>query len=114
MEIVNKLTPIAIPPKDHCGWYGLVIKPKYIPLWLAKIFKNHLRIYEGWLNANGSRRDWWIYPNGSNDRENNIEVKPIYWCSIKSYYEIEVVPNNSSNPWTWEVKDPNGKYKISK
>jgi len=66
MEIVNKLTPIAIPPKDHCGWYGLVIKPKYIPLWLAKIFKNHLRIYEGWY------------------------------------------------PWTWEVKDPNGKYKISK
>lgn len=99
------------PPNDHCGWYGLVIKPKWMPKWLAWPLRNHLKIELGWLNvprkdkdANysdlGLERWWFIYPQGHNrtnedgSRAESIQVKPFLWCEIV---------------WGGQIVDINGK-----
>jgi hypothetical protein len=81
------------PPNDHCGWYGLVVKPKWMPSWLAWMVRNRLPIYLGWLNMpspkkpynDPARERWWfIYPTGTNAYDaKSIRVKPFLWCDIE-------------------------------
>jgi hypothetical protein len=116
MEIVSSLIDIKTPPKGTSGYYGVVLKPKYIPLWIAKIFKNRLKVREGWLNMpytisrkgeEGWDERWWFYKSG----DDFIKCYPIFWCKIKTYYKAKVIPNGN-HPFAWRVEDPEGSYKI--
>lgn len=118
MEIESELIDIKTPPKDTCGYFGLVLKPKYMPLWLAKILKNHLKIREGWLNMPSSHfkpqdgwdKRWWF--DHSKGKENSKQCEPIFWCKIRSYYKVEIIPNEG-HPFSWETKEPKGKYAVA-
>jgi len=118
MEIVSELIDIKNPPKDNHGYYGIVLKPKYMPLWLAKLLKNKLKVREGWLNMpyshakpkrNWDERWWFDYSKG---REHSVQCQPIYWCKIKTYYNVRVIPS-SKHPFNWKVEDPQGSYRIA-
>lgn len=119
MEIVSELIDIRTPPKDTHGYYGLVLKPKYMPLWLAKILKNHLEVREGWLNMpythsrkgeEGWDERWWF--DYSKGKENSKQCEPIFWCKIRSYYKVKVIPN-SGHPFNWKIEDPKGSYSVA-
>ena len=81
------------PPDDHCGYYGLVEKPIWMPRWLAYLLRNKLPVYLGWLNMprcdkpydNPTNiRHWWIYPTGENNFEgNSVRVRRFLWCEIE-------------------------------
>lgn len=81
------------PPNDHCGYYGLVLKPNWMPKWLTWLLRNKLPIYYGWLNmpraikpyTNPTTERWWfIYPTGENRMDgNSVRVKPFLWCEIQ-------------------------------
>jgi len=119
MNIASELISIESPPKDTYGYFGLVLKPKYMPLWVAKLFRNFLEVREGWLNMpytisrkGGKECDerWWF--DYSKGRDNSVRCKPIYWCKIKSYYKVKVIPNGG-HPFTWKTEDPKGEYRIA-
>jgi hypothetical protein len=118
MKIESELIDINTPPKDTFGYFGLVLKPVYMPLWLAKILRNHLEIREGWLNMpsahskpreNWDKRWWFDYSKG---RENYKRCEPIYWCKIRTYYKVKLITNDG-HPFTWKIEDPKGQYRIS-
>jgi hypothetical protein len=81
------------PPNDHCGYYGLVIKPWWMPKVLAYLFRNQLRVYLGWLNMSSSKkpynnptneRYWWIYPTDKNwTGEPKETATPMFWCELE-------------------------------
>lgn len=81
------------PPDDHCGWYGLVVKPRWMPRWLAWMMRNRLPIYLGWLNMPSCKKPydnptnerwWWIYPAGTNaEGSPKQRVRPFLWCEIE-------------------------------
>jgi hypothetical protein len=118
MEIEGELIDINTPPKDTCGYFGLVLKPKYMPLWLAKILKHQLEIRKGWLNMpksilkpkKGWDERWWF--DHSRGREKSKQCKPIFWCKIRSYYNVKVIPN-VGHPFTWKTEDPKGEYNVA-
>jgi hypothetical protein len=112
MEIESELIDIKNPPKNRWGYFGLVLKPKYMPLWLAKKLKKHLEIREGWLNMPCSKSDERLWFDYSKGRENSKRCEPIFWCKIRSYYKVKVVPNGS-NPFTWKTEDPKGEYAVA-
>jgi len=112
MDIESELFDMGCPPKDRHGYYGIVLKPKYMPLWLAKRLKSFLKVREGWLNMPYSKSDerWWF--DYSNGRENSKQCEPIFWCKIRSYYKVKVVPNGG-HPFSWGVEDPKGSYGVA-
>lgn len=107
------------PPEDRCGYYGIVIKPKYMPSALAYLFRGLLPIRIGWLNRH-SREDWWfVYdgPNGESsyengERANAIKVKPFLWCPRKSHYKVKVTFHGGSM-WN-STAEPTNEFTISK
>lgn len=102
----SPLEPVdALPPNDHCGYYGLVMKPIWMPKWLAWLLRNHLRVYLGWLNMSGcekpydnpaNKRNWWIYPTDRNwTGEPKIEVTPFLWCELEYVGRIRDMYGNT-------------------
>ena len=117
MEIVGKLNSIKYPPVNTHGWYGIVLKPKGIPLWFVRLFISHFKVYDAWMNCNGGyskEMRWWCYPNGTDDKNDSFGCTPIFWCKIKTYYKVKVIATDNPNPWTWKTVDPQGEYGISK
>lgn len=99
----GKLNNIDSPPNAPYGYFGVVVKPKWIPNFLFKPFAiKYIRV--GWLNmpehflhykkvkceyedinwseVNLSR--WWFLTRliKGNGRECGIRINPIYWCEI--------------------------------
>ena len=113
MEIESDLKCVVTdPPKDRCGYFGIVLKPKWMPLWLARKLKYSIPIREGWLNMPSLKSDerWWF---DKTDDDINNRVEPIYWCSIRSYYKVKV-EFLGGNPFNCKISDPEGAYKVAK
>lgn len=111
MKVINteyikgsELLPVEeLPPNDHCGWYGIIVKPKWMPKWFAWLIRNKLPIFLGWLNTPlvkkpyddpKHERYWFVYPTGSNftptgKHVRGLPVKPFLWCELKKQNQNE-------------------------
>jgi hypothetical protein len=110
------------PPTDDCGYFGVVLKPKWMPLPLAYLFRAFLPIQLGWLNRQNRKYstpdDWWfIYPSGDSFNKDGskakaIRVEPFLWCSRKTHYRVRVTFLGGS-PFNCNV-EPTNEYNITK
>ena len=114
-EIVGKLRSIDYDsPIDSAGYYGVILKPKWMPKWLAYMLRKRFVVHYAWMNKNGFNRSmqWWIYPSGdkfleSGERAESILVKPFLWCTIKVPYKTKIT-FLGGHPFNCKVEDPKG------
>lgn len=114
-EIVGELRSVDYDaPIDSSGYYGVILKPKWMPRWLAYSLRNRFVVQYGWMNKNGYNRcmRWWVYPSGDSrnehgERNESIQVKPFLWCTIKVPYKVKVT-FLGGHPFNSTIEDPKG------
>jgi hypothetical protein len=122
MKINKFITPLRSvrfdSPEDHCGYYGVIIKPNWMPSVFAYLVRDFLPIRIGWLNRNSSD-EWFVYdgPNGESFYEdgthaNSTKVKPFLWCPRKTHYNVKVTFHGGSM-WN-SSSEPTNEFRISK